>query len=141
MPFSVAQIVRFRKISRSEACKAAIMMINSHKSAGVAMKIYGLKTCDTCRKAIKALPDAHFVDVRAQGMPSAVMARAYETFNDALVNTRSTTWRGLGEDVRNQSHLDLLAAHPTLMKRPLIIDGDVLYLGWSKEVQTALGLA
>jgi arsenate reductase len=58
-----------------------------------------------------------------------------------LVNTRSTTWRGLGEDVRNQSHLDLLAAHPTLMKRPLIIDGDVLYLGWSKEVQTALGLA
>ena len=117
------------------------MMINSPKRAGMAMKIYGLKTCDTCRKAIKALPDAHFVDVRAQGVPSAVMARAYETFNDALVNTRSTTWRGLGEDVRNQSHLDLLAAHPTLMKRPLIIDGDVLYLGWSKEVQTALGLA
>ena len=25
------------------------------------MKLYGLKTCDTCRKALKALPDAEFV--------------------------------------------------------------------------------
>ena len=104
------------------------------------MKIYGLKTCDTCRKAIKALPDAYFLDVRAQGVPAAVMARAYETFGAALVNTRSTTWRGLEEEARNQSHLDLLAAHPTLMKRPLIVDGEDLYLGWSKETQSALGL-
>ena len=28
------------------------------------MLIYGLKNCDTCRKAIKALPDAQLVDVR-----------------------------------------------------------------------------
>ena len=61
------------------------------------MRIYGLKSCDTCKKAIRALPQAEFVDVRADGVPAAVMARALETFGEALVNRRSTTWRGLDE--------------------------------------------
>ena len=44
------------------------------------MLIYGLKTCDTCRKAIKALPQATFVDVRKEGVPADVMAQAQATF-------------------------------------------------------------
>jgi len=40
------------------------------------MIVYGLKTCDTCRKALKALPDAGFVDVRADGLPDDVRDRA-----------------------------------------------------------------
>ena len=103
------------------------------------MEIYGLKTCDTCRKAIKALPQAQFVDVRAQGVPEAVMTAAHAQFGPALVNTRSTTWRGLSEVQRQAAPEALLAEHPTLMKRPLIADGDQLYLGWTKEVQAALG--
>ena len=105
------------------------------------MEIYGLKTCDTCRKATKALPHARFVDVRADGVPEAVMAAARQAFGDALVNTRSTTWRGLSEDDRQQDTGTLLAAHPTLMKRPLIVDGDAQYLGWTKAVQQDLGVA
>ncbi|WP_299623460.1 ArsC/Spx/MgsR family protein [uncultured Tateyamaria sp.] len=105
------------------------------------MEIYGLKTCDTCRKAIKALPDATFVDVRAQGVPADVMARAHAAFGAALVNTRSTTWRGLDAAERAADAAQLLADHPTLMKRPLIVDGDQLYLGWTKDVQAALGAA
>ncbi|MEL7132728.1 MAG: ArsC/Spx/MgsR family protein [Pseudomonadota bacterium] len=104
------------------------------------MEIYGLKTCDTCRKAIKALPEARFVDVRAEGVPDAVMARARAAFGDALVNTRSTTWRGLSEADRATAPEALLAAHPTLMKRPLIVDGDAMHLGWTKAVQEALGV-
>jgi arsenate reductase len=104
------------------------------------MEIYGLKTCDTCRKAIKALPLARFVDVRIDGVPGDVVTRARTRFGDALVNTRSTTWRGLSEDERAQSPAALMAAHPALMKRPLIVDGDAMYLGWTKEVQTALGV-
>ncbi|MEM7631689.1 MAG: ArsC/Spx/MgsR family protein [Pseudomonadota bacterium] len=104
------------------------------------MEIYGLKTCDTCRKAIKALPEARFVDVRAEGVPDAVMARARAAFGDALVNTRSTTWRGLSEVDRATAPEALLAAHPTLMKRPLIVDGDAMHLGWTKAVQEALGV-
>ncbi|MEM8653807.1 MAG: ArsC/Spx/MgsR family protein [Pseudomonadota bacterium] len=105
------------------------------------MEIYGLKTCDTCRKAIKALPQAQFVDVRADGVPNGVIEAALATFGDALVNTRSTTWRGLSEVERQGAPAELLTAHPTLMKRPLIADGDTLHLGWTKDVQTALGLA
>ena len=62
--------------------------------------LYGLKNCDTCRKALKALPDATLVDVRADGVPEAVMAQAFAQFGDALLNTRSTTWRGLEEAER-----------------------------------------
>jgi arsenate reductase-like glutaredoxin family protein len=34
--------------------------------------------------------------------------------------------------------LDLLAAHPALMKRPLIERDGELFLGWSADVQKAL---
>ena len=105
------------------------------------MEIYGLKTCDTCRKAIKALPQARFVDVRAYGVPGDVMQRARAIFGAAVLNTRSTTWRGLSEAERAADPDTLLAAHPALMKRPLIVDGDALHLGWTKDVQAALGVA
>jgi arsenate reductase len=103
------------------------------------MTLYGLKTCDTCRKAMKALPGVAFVDVRADGVPAAVLAQAYGVFGDRLVNTASTTWRGLSEAERARDPLALLADHPALMKRPLIVSGDgTLYLGWGKDVQAAL---
>jgi arsenate reductase len=103
------------------------------------MRIYGLKTCDTCRKAIKALPGAVFVDLRADGLPDGVLARAQTAFGARLVNTASTTWRGLSEAERARDPLALLADYPALMKRPLIETADgALYLGWSKDVQAAL---
>ncbi len=103
------------------------------------MQLYGLKNCDTCRKALKALPAVDFVDVRADGVPPEVMQKAWEVFGMALVTTRSTTWRGLDEQARSVDPLSLLAEHPTLMKRPLIVRGDTMHLGWNKETQSALG--
>ncbi|SEK40595.1 arsenate reductase [Roseovarius nanhaiticus] len=102
------------------------------------MRIFGLKNCDTCRKAAKALPEAELIDIREHPLPDALLARAHDTFGDALVNTRSTTWRGLDEEERAGPPLDLIRAHPALMKRPLIEDGDELYLGWTPQVQAAL---
>ncbi|MEZ5715673.1 MAG: ArsC/Spx/MgsR family protein [Paracoccaceae bacterium] len=106
------------------------------------MVLYGLKTCDTCRKALAALEnagvDVAFRDVRSDGVPAAVMARALEAFGEKLLNTRSTTWRGLDAAERARPPLDLLADHPALMKRPLIETGGNLYLGWDKAVQDAL---
>lgn len=104
------------------------------------MQIYGLKTCDTCRKALKALPQAQFVDVREDGVPKAVLLNALAQFGDALVNTRSTTWRGLSDAQRKQSAAELLAEHPTLMKRPLFVADDQMVLGWDNAVQAALGV-
>ncbi len=102
------------------------------------MRLYGLKTCDTCRKALKALPNAEFVDVRADGVPEDVLQAALGQFGPLIVNTRSTTWRGLSAEERQEPPLDLLKRHPTLMKRPLIEAGESWYLGWGKDVQAAL---
>jgi arsenate reductase len=102
------------------------------------MIIYGLKTCDTCRKAAKALPQAQLVDVRAVPLENDLLNRALDKFGDALVNTRSTTWRGLDASERAAPPRDLLRSHPALMKRPLIDAGGALYLGWGAEVQSAL---
>lgn len=106
------------------------------------VKLYGLKNCDTCRKALKTLPDATLVDVRAEGVPQDLIVRALDKFGEKLLNTRSTTWRNLDEDARAKPPLELLAAHPALMKRPLIVAGDALLLGWSDQtpaqVQAAL---
>ena len=107
------------------------------------MDLYGLKTCDTCRKAVKMLEAAgrsvRFVDVRAEPLAADQLAEFLGAFGDALVNTRSTTWRGLSEGDRKGAPADLLAAHPALMKRPVIrADDGTLHLGWGKEVQAAL---
>lgn len=106
------------------------------------MILYGLKTCDTCRKALKSLENAGkaaaFRDVRADGVPAELRARALEAFGGKLLNTRSTTWRGLSEAERARAPEELLEEHPTLMKRPLIEAGGKLYLGWDKAVQEAL---
>lgn len=107
------------------------------------MELYGIRTCDTCRKAAKALEAAgyavHFHDVRAAPLAPEVLAAFHDAFGADLVNRRSTTWRGLSEDARAGDPLDLLRAHPTLMKRPVIrADDGTLYLGWGKAVQAAL---
>ena len=103
------------------------------------MNLYGLKSCDACHKALKSLPAAAFFDVRADGVPDIVLERAFAQFGGSLLNTRSTTWRGLSPDERKTPPLDLLSTYPTLMKRPLVADGDSLHLGWTKDVQAALG--
>lgn len=102
------------------------------------MQIYGLKTCDTCRKALKSLTDASFYDVRGDGVPQDVLKSAHDRFGAALVNTRSTTWRGLDDAERARDPLALLADHPTLMKRPLIVEDGQMFLGWTKDVQAVL---
>ncbi|WP_083098720.1 ArsC/Spx/MgsR family protein [Pseudophaeobacter leonis] len=104
------------------------------------MILYGLKTCDTCRKALKQMPECRLVDVRAEGVPLEVLTAAQAQFGDTLVNTRSTTWRGLTEQERLQPALELLQQHPALMKRPLIQTDAGLYLGWDKATQEAVGI-
>ncbi|OED49743.1 arsenate reductase family protein [Leisingera sp. S232] len=103
------------------------------------MKIYGLKNCDTCRKALKQVPGSSLIDIRAEGMPDGLLEAALAQFGAKLVNTRSTTWRGLSEEDRANAPLDLLQAHPALMKRPLIERDGELFLGWDQNTKAALG--
>ncbi len=103
------------------------------------MRVFALKSCDTCRKAIRELVAAghnpQITDVRADGVDAADLARFWQAFGDDLVNRRSTTWRNLSEGERLSDPMTLLAAHPTLMKRPVIdVDGQ-LSLGWGADVR------
>lgn len=106
------------------------------------MKIYHLKNCDTCKKAIKFLGEklTSKVDVRDEGVPRALLASWLEDVGaDVLINKRSTTWRGLDESDRASDPLELLLANPTLMKRPVIVDGSKVFVGWGPEVRKAFG--
>lgn len=104
--------------------------------------IYGLKSCDTCRKAVQMLKAAgrtvEFVDIRATPVSAGTLTEWHSRFGDALVNTRSTTWRGLSAEDREAPPVQLLAAHPALMKRPVIVTDDGTTLGWTKAVQEML---
>ncbi|MEO1135368.1 MAG: arsenate reductase [Pseudomonadota bacterium] len=116
------------------------------------MKLYGLKTCDTCRKARKALDaagkDAAFHDVRADGVTKAQLTRwATAAGWEKLLNKSSTTWRGLDDAekdaITEKKALALMAEHPTLIKRPVIEmaieNGPTqVFVGWSKDVQEKL---
>ncbi|MEM1361462.1 MAG: ArsC/Spx/MgsR family protein [Pseudomonadota bacterium] len=106
------------------------------------LELFGLKTCDTCRKARRALDaagyDVSFTDIRDTPIDPAQLEIWLAEFGPTLLNTRSTTWRGLEEATKQQAPLELLATYPALMKRPLIEHDGVLYLGWSKAVQGEL---
>lgn len=102
------------------------------------MRIWMLKTCDTCRKAVRELAAAGWqvtpVDVRADGVQEADLERFLAEFGEALINRRSTTWRGLSEEEQALDPLRLLVAYPTLMKRPVVEAKGRLTLGWTKDV-------
>jgi arsenate reductase len=109
------------------------------------MKLYGLKNCDSCKKALKALKaaghDVEFVDVRADGVPAATLKGWLAVHGPVLINTRSTTWRGLDQSARSRAETDpqgLLAEHPTVIKRPVIEVNGQTHVGWTKDVQAAL---
>jgi arsenate reductase len=84
--------------------------------------------------------DPVFRDVRADPLTESEMRGLYVALGDALVNRRSTTWRGLSDNERLEEPVTLLLRHPTLMKRPVILDGETTYLGWTGEVRSTLGV-
>ena len=109
------------------------------------MKLYGLKNCDSCKKTLKALQSSEhsveFIDLRATPVSIEQLQKWLDEHGDAvLVNRKSTTWRGLDDQAHQQPVLALLMANPTLIKRPVIESGNNSFVGWTAEVQTALGL-
>lgn len=106
--------------------------------------VYGIKTCSTCRKAMKWLEAegiaARFHDFRADGLDAKkldawIAALGWET----LLNTRGTTWRKLPaaetavvDGVRAR---ELMLAHPALIKRPVFDLGDGIVIGFKPADQ------
>jgi len=102
------------------------------------MRFFGLKTCDTCRKATKAIiasdQPLKVIDVRADGISTADLDAIIENFGDKALNRASTTWRGLTDAEKAADPKTLIAAHPTLLKRPVIEKAGVWTIGWKPDV-------
>ena len=77
------------------------------------MTLYGLKACDTCRKARQAIEKAgksvEFVDVRETPLSPDMIKKFFAEFGEDVINRRSTTWRGLTEAERGRAPEALLA--------------------------------
>lgn len=104
------------------------------------MILYGISTCDTCKKALKALAAAghhpQFRDVRAEPLSEAEIAEFVQEFGSLIINQKSTTWRGASDWLKASEPEEQLAQQPTLMKRPVIRTEDGLTLGWDEAVQS-----
>lgn len=101
--------------------------------------LYGIKNCDTVRKARKWL-DAegitfHFHDLRADGLDRKTLRAWVKAVGwEILLNKRGTTWRQLPdkdrETVDESKAIDLMLDHPTLIKRPVLVRSKQVHVGF-----------
>ncbi len=105
------------------------------------MELFGLKTCDSCRKARKWLDghaDYDYRDVRDDGLTKALLDDWFARVEwQTLVNRRSTTWKTLSpadrDSLSRETAAALLLQHPTLLKRPVLDTGATLLVGFDPE--------
>lgn len=106
------------------------------------MILYGISTCDTCKKALKSLAnagqDVTFRDVRADPLTAAEIDQIVIEFGDRVINKQSTTYRGFSDFLKMSEPEAQIAAQPTVIKRPVIQANGTWYLGWDDAVQAAL---
>jgi arsenate reductase len=104
--------------------------------------LYGIKSCDTCRRARRFLDDRgvdyEFHDVRADGLDIQMLERWSDDVGwESLLNRQSLTWRKVPEPDRagmnrNKALAAILDA-PTLLKRPVLERRDAILVGFSEE--------
>ena len=108
------------------------------------LKVHGISACDTCRKARKWLEEQgigyEWRDLRREPVPVRDLAAWLKAVGpERLVNRRSTTWRQLPEGRRPsldaEDLADVLADHPTLVKRPLFEREGEVRVGFDAEVR------
>jgi arsenate reductase (glutaredoxin) len=106
------------------------------------MILYGIPTCDTCKKALKALQTAGkeviFRDIRAEPLTQPEVDRIVQEFGSKAVNQQSTTYRSFNDFLKASDPEAQIMSQSTVMKRPVIQDGDRWYLGWDSATEAAL---
>jgi len=108
------------------------------------LTVYGIKQCDTCRKALKWLSgqgiEHRFHDFRVDGLKAELVQGWLDSpFADKLVNRRSTSWRQLTDEQRQlegEAQIQLLLEFPTLIKRPVFVTDKIIAIGFNpKELE------
>lgn len=103
------------------------------------LKIYGIKACDTMKKAFTWL-DQHgiayeFHDYKKAGAPEKQLRQWIRKLGwETVINKRGTTWKKLPDDLRASMDAEsaVVAAleNPSLIKRPMIEQGTILLAGF-----------
>jgi arsenate reductase (glutaredoxin) len=109
----------------------------------VATTIYGIKACDTMKKARTWL-ESHgvkyeFHDYKASGIDAATLARWSKQVGwETLLNRSGTTFRKLPEaqkaDLNERRAIELMRAQPSMIKRPVLIMGARILVGFKPEI-------
>ena len=106
------------------------------------LKLYGLKNCDTCKKAINWLKaesiEFEFIDIRNPIPDIATLEFWLEQAGDKLlINRRSTSWRNLTDEQKSSDtkaqFLALISQNPTLIKRPVFTNNGKIEVGFSPK--------
>ena len=130
---------------RKRARKPVLMNFSERVLNPDMLTVFGIKQCDTVRKAVKWLEqqgiEHRFHDFRTDGLQAELLQGWLDSdFSDKLVNRRSTTWRQLSEAQRQsegESLLKLLLQFPTLIKRPVFVTDQIVAIGFSpKELES-----
>lgn len=110
--------------------------------------LYGIANCATVKKArawLDAQGEEHeFADFKKTPPTAAQIGRWRDQVGtSALLNRRGTTWRRLTPEQQRQAEdeagaLALMAAHPTLIKRPLLEHGGQVLCGFDEAAYAAL---
>lgn len=109
--------------------------------------VYGIKNCDTIKKALKWL-DAEgkpyaFHDYRKDGINQEMLSTFVEKLGwEALLNKRGTTFRTLSDEQKNNldesNAIALMLVYPAMIKRPLLVHGDTYHLGFKPAEYQAI---
>lgn len=107
------------------------------------IKVYGIKNCDTMKKAMTWLTDHgvdyEFVDYKKAGVAASRLPDwAAQAGWETLLNRKGLTWKKLPEerrtDVDEAAALALMAEQPSMIKRPVVEVGGELLVGFDPEV-------
>lgn len=113
----------------------------------MAVTIYGIKTCDTMKKAfvwLQALGiDYAFHDYRAAGIAAEEVKRWCKAAGwEKVLNKSSTTFRALADNAKvgldEAKAIKLMVADPTMIKRPVLDTGTTIEVGFKPERYEAL---
>jgi Spx/MgsR family transcriptional regulator len=112
------------------------------------MIIYGIKNCDTVKKAQKYLQNRdisyEFHDYKKSGIDKETLSEWCDMLSwQVLLNKRGTTWRNLSDDIKNsvvdkESAMNVMLNNHSIIKRPVLEKGDLLIVGFDEDQYSKL---
>ena len=110
------------------------------------LTLYGIPKCDSVKKARRWLEEKkipyHFHDFKKAALDSTtIQSWLQQTDWPTLINKKGTTWRKLDPVVQNQvsdtaSAIRLMLAHPSVIKRPVLVTAEQLLIGFDVDLYT-----